>query len=190
MHKHSEVCQIAQNFICCLVLPGESTSREGEIFCKLFAAGEGLSGSIGAPKPGDRSLVLSRRISRTKMMILSQLCPPAPLHNPALIAAMPDLVWMRSRRETGERATNIGAERETSLVSEREVFQLFNLLCCDARELYPMLKSLVSEKQLSQLVYSAWPLRHLAVSVCLCVLCVRERESCVYSGVSLKFNFA
>lgn len=43
-----------------------------------------------------------------------------------------------------------------------------------------MLKSLVSEKQLTQLVYSAWPLRHLAVSVCLCVLCVRERELCLF----------
>lgn len=53
-----------------------------------------------------------------------------------------------------------------------------NWCVCVARELYPMLKSLAAEKQLTQLVYSALPLCHLGFSVSECVL--SERELCLF----------
>ena len=66
--------------------------------------------------------------------------------------------------------------------------ELSELVCVLRGNFYLVLKSLVPEKQSSQLVYSASPLCHLGFCVCVCVLFLRE--SCVYSGVTLKFNFA
>lgn len=51
------------------------------------------------------------------------------------------------------------------------------LCLCDARELRPMLKSLVSDKQSWQAVYSGQPLHHLCFTLVfyVCLMCERER---------------
>lgn len=66
-----------------IVLPGDGTSRGGEILCKLVGDGKSLAARVLPPQPGAGSWHQAEFMDQT--MILSQLCPPTPPLNPLLI---------------------------------------------------------------------------------------------------------
>lgn len=59
-----------------IVLPGDFTSRGGDILCSLGEEGERLSGRVVAPKSETANLVLSIQEFTSQTAILAQSCPP------------------------------------------------------------------------------------------------------------------